>query len=29
LRYGANPHQIPAQVYNEHGKLPFKGVSFA
>ncbi|RKO85712.1 cytidine deaminase-like protein [Blyttiomyces helicus] len=25
LRYGANPHQKPAQVYNRHGDLPFKG----
>ena len=25
LRYGANPHQKPAQVYIEQGKLPFKG----
>ncbi|KAJ3102779.1 bifunctional phosphoribosylaminoimidazolecarboxamide formyltransferase/IMP cyclohydrolase [Physocladia obscura] len=24
LRYGANPHQKPAQVYNKHGALPFK-----
>lgn len=26
LRYGANPHQKPAQAYVTHGKLPFKGV---
>ena len=25
LRYGANPHQKPAQVYLESGSLPFKG----
>ncbi|TPX34028.1 hypothetical protein SmJEL517_g03170 [Synchytrium microbalum] len=25
LRYGANPHQKPAQVYVTHGELPFKG----
>lgn len=24
LRYGANPHQKPAEVYNPHGPLPFK-----
>ncbi|KAJ3018043.1 bifunctional phosphoribosylaminoimidazolecarboxamide formyltransferase/IMP cyclohydrolase [Thoreauomyces humboldtii] len=24
LRYGANPHQKPAQVYTKHGDLPFK-----
>ncbi|KAJ3410901.1 bifunctional phosphoribosylaminoimidazolecarboxamide formyltransferase/IMP cyclohydrolase [Chytridiales sp. JEL 0842] len=24
LRYGANPHQKPAEVSNPHGKLPFK-----
>jgi phosphoribosylaminoimidazolecarboxamide formyltransferase/IMP cyclohydrolase len=24
LRYGANPHQKPAQVFNSHGPLPFK-----
>ncbi|KAJ3225462.1 bifunctional phosphoribosylaminoimidazolecarboxamide formyltransferase/IMP cyclohydrolase [Chytriomyces hyalinus] len=24
LRYGANPHQKPAQVYNPRGELPFK-----
>ncbi|KAJ3329391.1 bifunctional phosphoribosylaminoimidazolecarboxamide formyltransferase/IMP cyclohydrolase [Blyttiomyces sp. JEL0837] len=24
LRYGANPHQKPAQVFNPHGDLPFK-----
>ncbi|KAI9205957.1 cytidine deaminase-like protein [Polychytrium aggregatum] len=23
LRYGANPHQKPAQVFNTHGPLPF------
>ncbi|KAJ1566702.1 bifunctional phosphoribosylaminoimidazolecarboxamide formyltransferase/IMP cyclohydrolase [Cladochytrium tenue] len=23
LRYGANPHQKPAEVYNPHGPLPF------
>lgn len=26
LRYGANPHQKPAQVFTKHGELPFKGV---
>jgi phosphoribosylaminoimidazolecarboxamide formyltransferase/IMP cyclohydrolase len=26
LRYGANPHQKPAQVYLESGPLPFKGI---
>lgn len=26
LRYGANPHQKPAQVYVKNGKLPFKGI---
>lgn len=25
LRYGANPHQKPAQAFVTHGKLPFKG----
>jgi phosphoribosylaminoimidazolecarboxamide formyltransferase/IMP cyclohydrolase len=25
LRYGANPHQKPAQAFVEMGKLPFKG----
>jgi phosphoribosylaminoimidazolecarboxamide formyltransferase/IMP cyclohydrolase len=25
LRYGANPHQKPAQAFVENGKLPFKG----
>jgi len=25
LRYGANPHQKPAQAYVTDGKLPFKG----
>ncbi|KND00832.1 phosphoribosylaminoimidazolecarboxamide formyltransferase/IMP cyclohydrolase [Spizellomyces punctatus DAOM BR117] len=24
LRYGANPHQKPAQVFVKHGELPFK-----
>ncbi|KAI8823439.1 cytidine deaminase-like protein [Fimicolochytrium jonesii] len=24
LRYGANPHQKPAQVFTKHGDLPFK-----
>ncbi|KAJ3152561.1 bifunctional phosphoribosylaminoimidazolecarboxamide formyltransferase/IMP cyclohydrolase [Geranomyces variabilis] len=24
LRYGANPHQKPAQVYSKHSPLPFK-----
>jgi phosphoribosylaminoimidazolecarboxamide formyltransferase / IMP cyclohydrolase len=28
LRYGANPHQKPAQAYIDQGKLPFKGGSF-
>ncbi|CAK5267501.1 unnamed protein product [Mycena citricolor] len=27
LRYGANPHQKPAQAYVTHGALPFKGMS--
>lgn len=27
LRYGANPHQKPAQAYVTDGKLPFKGVA--
>lgn len=26
LRYGANPHQKPAQAFMTEGKLPFKGV---
>jgi phosphoribosylaminoimidazolecarboxamide formyltransferase/IMP cyclohydrolase len=26
LRYGANPHQKPAQAYIDEGELPFKGV---
>ena len=25
LRYGANPHQKPAQVFTTHGDLPIKG----
>ena len=25
LRYGANPHQKPAQAFVKDGKLPFKG----
>lgn len=25
LRYGANPHQKPAQAFVDDGKLPFKG----
>ena len=25
LRYGANPHQKPAQAFVQHGALPFKG----
>jgi phosphoribosylaminoimidazolecarboxamide formyltransferase/IMP cyclohydrolase len=25
LRYGANPHQKPAQAYVTEGKLPFSG----
>jgi phosphoribosylaminoimidazolecarboxamide formyltransferase/IMP cyclohydrolase len=25
LRYGANPHQKPAQAYVSEGELPFKG----
>jgi len=25
LRYGVNPHQIPAQAYVREGDLPFKG----
>src|SRR5271165_4628351 len=24
LRYGCNPHQIPAKVYTKNGSLPFK-----
>lgn len=28
LRYGANPHQKPAQAYVTQGELPFKGLSF-
>lgn len=27
LRYGANPHQKPAQAYVTRGELPFKGAS--
>ena len=27
LRYGVNPHQQPARVYNEHGALPFAVLS--
>ena len=27
LRYGANPHQKPAQAYVTSGELPFKGIS--
>jgi phosphoribosylaminoimidazolecarboxamide formyltransferase/IMP cyclohydrolase len=27
LRYGANPHQKPAQAFVSHGALPFKGQS--
>jgi phosphoribosylaminoimidazolecarboxamide formyltransferase/IMP cyclohydrolase len=27
LRYGANPHQKPAQIYNKHGELPIKVLS--
>lgn len=26
LRYGANPHQKPAQAYVTDGQLPFKGL---
>ena len=26
LRYGANPHQKPAQAYAAEGALPFKGI---
>src|SRR5690606_6429604 len=29
LRYGANPHQKPAQAYVTSGKLPFKVLSGA
>ena len=25
LRYGANPHQAPAQAFVKDGNLPFKG----
>lgn len=28
LRYGANPHQKPAQAYVTEGELPFKGECF-
>lgn len=28
LRYGANPHQKPAQAFVSEGKLPFKGKPF-
>jgi len=28
LRYGANPHQKPAQAFVTEGKLPFKGMLF-
>lgn len=28
LRYGANPHQKPAQIFNSEGKLPFKGIFY-
>ncbi len=24
LRYGCNPHQVPAKVYTKNGSLPFK-----
>lgn len=27
LRYGINPHQAPAEVYNPHGPLPFSGTT--
>ncbi|CEP19015.1 hypothetical protein [Parasitella parasitica] len=27
LRYGANPHQNPAQIFVKHGKLPFEVLS--
>ena len=29
LRYGANPHQKPAQVFTTHGDLPIKGACTA
>lgn len=29
LRYGANPHQKPAQAYVTEGTLPFSGRFFA
>lgn len=29
LRYGANPHQKPAQAYVSEGELPFKGMESA
>lgn len=29
LRYGANPHQKPAQAYVTAGELPFKGLIFS
>lgn len=28
LRYGANPHQKPAQAYVTTGELPFKGTTY-
>jgi len=28
LRYGANPHQKPAQAYVTEGEIPFKGLKF-
>ena len=28
LRYGANPHQKPAQAFVSEGELPFKGIFF-
>jgi phosphoribosylaminoimidazolecarboxamide formyltransferase/IMP cyclohydrolase len=29
LRYGANPHQKPAQAFVTDGELPFKGVGLS
>jgi len=24
LRYGCNPHQVPARIYRQEGELPFR-----
>lgn len=29
LRYGANPHQKPAQAFVTSGKLPFRGIDLS